>query len=713
MRSKMIALRAGAVIVGLALSLAAILGLLKVLSVSAGTNTWTPLGGPTITGGNVALALHPTISGTLYAVANTPGSEVTYFGHVGKVFKSSDGAATWTAIYTPDVKLQSLAVTGTLVYAGGWGYPGASSIYRSSDGGVSWEGVYTTSSSWNSVYALAINPAITCTIYAAGMEGATADPNAYDGMVYRSTDGGDNWTRTLTVTGRGRFLALAPNPFTSTILLASGLSNTGGFIYRSTDSGLNWTKVYTSPPGPGYMTSLAFHPLTPTLAYAVSGWPGMPRNLYRSEDAGLTWGKILSNTAGPCAFEPPNTIYVAEGWGQVRKSADGGDSWTDVGDSPGKVQSLAIDLAPAPHVLYAGLYERGVYTSSDGGTSWTEANKELVLPLMPSAIAVDPRRPNYLYTAGGYPGGFRSTDGGATWQQLQGVPSLYTFAIHPLTTSIVYAGGDCGRCATIYRSADSGVNWTGVYTPPAIAGSKAIRALAIDPLTPTAVYAGGVDMLSGVSAEGVIMRSADGGDNWTTVYTVTGYWQGCNILAINPLTTSIVYAAAEDCDYDSCMGSLYRTTDDGQNWTAVLTSTCFFRSLVIDRWHPNVVYVADEGYAVYKSIDGGDSWAIIRQAAHQPSDPPSGYLLAIDARAPTYLFLAGMGWVGRSSDGGSTWEDLNSGLAWSLNPTVLALDSSIPTQTLYLGANGVWVYSQRWPGSIMYLPLVMKGYPLS
>jgi len=72
-----------------------------------------------------------------------------------------------------------------------------------------------------------------------------------------------------------------------------------------------------------------------------------------------------------------------------------------------------------------------------------------------------------------------------------------------------------------------------------------------------------------------------------------------------------------------------------------------------------------------------------------------------------------MGWVGRSSDGGSTWEDLNSGLAWSLNPTVLALDSSIPTQTLYLGANGVWAYSQTWPGSIMYLPLVMKGYPLS
>jgi hypothetical protein len=46
-----------------------------------------------------------------------------------------------------------------------------------------------------------------------------------------------------------------------------------------------------------------------------------------------------------------------------------------------------------------------------------------------------------------------------------------------------------------------------------------------------------------------------------------------------------------------------------------------------------------------------------------------------------------------------------------VTPWDVALDGSIPTQALYLGANGVWAYSQRWPGSVAYLPFIVKGYP--
>jgi len=104
---------------------------------------------------------------------------------------------------------------------------------------------------------------------------------------------------------------------------------------------------------------------------------------------------------------------------------------------------------------------------------------------------------------------------------------------------------------------------------------------------------------------------------------------------------------------------------------------------------------------------------MILQSPQQKGDAPSGYPLALDPRVRTFLYLAGMGWVGRSGDGDSTWEDLSTGLPRSLNPTALALDSSIHTQTLYLGANGVWAYSQRWPGSIVYLPFLVKNYPPS
>lgn len=203
--------RAPAVI--LALGLAAMAGLVTVVSVSAGANVWTRLGGPNIIGGNVtALAVEPTTSGTAYAVVNPPGSESIYWGQVGKVFKTTDGGATWTPVHTPQVRLESLAVTGTEVYVAGWGSGGMSSIYRSDDGGASWSGVYTTTGSWNNFYALAIDPTDADNVYAAGMETTVADPYAYYGAVYSSTNGGVSWTQALTVPNSAYFYSLAVNP---------------------------------------------------------------------------------------------------------------------------------------------------------------------------------------------------------------------------------------------------------------------------------------------------------------------------------------------------------------------------------------------------------------------------------------------------------------------------------------------------------------------
>lgn len=699
--------RAPAVI--LALGLVAMAGLVTVVSVSAGANVWTRLGGPNITGGNVtALAVEPTTSGTAYAVVNPPGSESIYWGQVGKVFRTTNGGATWTPVYTPQVRLESLAVTGPDVYVAGWGHQGLSSIYHSDDAGASWNGVYTTTGSWNNFYALAIDPTDADNVYAAGMETTVADPYAYYGAVCHSDDGGVNWTQALTVPNSAYFYSLAVNPVTPTIILAGGWGGNAGCMYRTEDSGLNWTEVYTVP---GYhVFSLAFHPLTPTLAYAASGWPGGPMTLYRSENGGVDWTEVLSPTAGPFALEPPNTIYVAEASGDVWKSTDRGDHWDDVGDSPGDGECLAIDLGLDRHLLYAGLYDRGVHTATtDSPETWTEANNGIEISVIPRVIAVDPERPDYLYTAGGYPGCFRSTDAGASWHQLSDVPYLYSFAIHPVTTSIVYAGGDNDQGPSILRSSDSGVSWTGVYTSPDLDGrTLRIRALAIDPIAPTTIYAGAEDWTPLAPSEALILRSDSGGEveTWTEVYTRTSSWSGgFDVLAINPLSTSIVYAAHQDCTrQQECTGDLYRTTDSGQSWTLVLTSTLAIRSLAIDRWNPSIVYAANANYNVQKSTDGGDNWDVIVSCP-----PPCGDLLALDPRVPSYLYLAGMGWVGRSSDGGDTWENLNAGLPWSIYPTAFALDtsSSITTPTLYLGANGVWAYNPR---SALYLPLVLKGY---
>jgi len=118
------------------------------------------------------------------------------------------------------------------------------------------------------------------------MEGTSSDPYASDGVVYRSENSGTDWTRTLGVSGGACFYALAVNPLTPNIILASGASSKGGFIYRSEDNGLNWDQVLTTS---DYFTSLTFHPRTTSIVYALRGWPGYESNtLFRSQDGGDT-----------------------------------------------------------------------------------------------------------------------------------------------------------------------------------------------------------------------------------------------------------------------------------------------------------------------------------------------------------------------------------------------------------------------------------------
>ena len=104
-----------------------------------GDGMWTPLGGPTIAGGTVrALAVHPGIAGTLYAAAQSPGA---LWGLPSFLYKSSDGAAHWTAVYTTSDRVVSLATSGDLVYAGTYNRDEGRlqpAIYRSADGGLSW-----------------------------------------------------------------------------------------------------------------------------------------------------------------------------------------------------------------------------------------------------------------------------------------------------------------------------------------------------------------------------------------------------------------------------------------------------------------------------------------------------------------------------------------------------------------------------------------------
>src|SRR4249920_1035198 len=78
----------------------------------------------------------------------------------------------------------------------------------------------------------------------------------------------------------------------------------------------------------------------------------------------------------------PDTVYVGLAAGGVRKTTDGGRTWTNSGLAGEQVFSLAVSAADA--ALYAGTEPSALYRSDDGGETWRELQGLLELPSRPT-----------------------------------------------------------------------------------------------------------------------------------------------------------------------------------------------------------------------------------------------------------------------------------------------------------------------------------------
>ena len=123
-----------------------------------------------------------------------------------------------------------------------------------------------------------------------------------------------------------------------------------------------------------------------------------------------------------------------------------------------------------------------------------------------------------------------------------------------------------------------------------------------------------------------VFLSTDGGNTW--IHKDNGLPSGENVeirgLAVKPGDSNTVFAAGDLEDIGPFMGQfqatagiVYRTTDGGQNWSQVLSGGNLFKDIIIDPRNPNIVYVAsgffdrqqkDKLEGVYKSTDGGNTW---------------------------------------------------------------------------------------------------------
>lgn len=404
----------------------------------------------------------------------------------------------------------------------------------------------------------------------------------------------------------------------------------GDGFYRSTDGGENWTRT-GGLDSTEHISKVVLDPANPGVIYVAA--PGAlwgnskHRGLYKSTDGGKTFEKILfiSDKAG-CAdvvLDPkdPNIVYATTwefrrqpysfnsgGEGSAMwKSNDGGKTWKELKSGlPAKpFGRIALALSPSePNKLLAIVESSntGLYISSDGGENWKQQSSPLNVVARPfyfSTLVVDPFDSKRVYRPA-YSFSF-SDDGGYSFSQASGegaVPHAdhHALWVNPKNTNHLYLGTDGG----VYMSLDRGSTWTYLQNLPV----GQFYHVAVDMKTPYRVYGGLQDNGSWTgpsSAPGGVKNS-----DWIDLYGGDGFW-----VTPDASDPDIVYAESQGGDVNRIdMRNLKSISvrpqasagDDKLRWnwnTPIVTGTANKKNLYVGAQY------------LYRSTDQGRSWSKI------------------------------------------------------------------------------------------------------
>ena len=662
-----------------------------------------------------ALAMRPDNAEVIWAATNKG------------LYKSVNAAERWVAkssgltgyggLVVEDVAISH--AQPNLMYAGTWG----SGVYKSTDGGETWiasnnglpgrsssppvsalvseaapavpalgsspdaaqrsaEGFALSASpglAWTPVRRLAVNPYNDQYVYAA----------VWNHGVYRTTDGGQTWTDSLT---DGAAYAVVIDPVSSNVLYAS-LADLG--IYKSTNHGVDWVLVnadLTTAIG------LAIDPQKTSTVYAAD----RGRGVFKSGNGGMAWDAMNEGFEGDLALRclavsrsAPNRVYAGSDlW--LYRSDNGGENWTLTAPTfPSYFIDDILVHPTLPDVVYLASDPTGgggVFKSTDGGSQLAVKTSGLLNTIV-YAIRGDPSNPRTVY-AGTWGGGvFKSVDGGLTWAASNGTGDdilwlsyVYDLGISPAMPKVLYAGtayDDEG----VFKSSDGGASW--VEMSNGLPGDdRDIFAVAVDPGNYGRLYVG---------TENNVFRSENGAGDWQAT---TGIPDDTQVLAlgIDPRAYSVVYAGT----YGK---GVYKSGDYGASWQPVNSGlgSLYVYHVLPDPQVANRVYAATAN-RVYRSDNGGGSWTL------SAAGLPMVAIRALDALPSTGMFAGthNQG-VYRAGADGRSWSTLNSGLGSLQIRAIGAVSGDEPT--IYAGTEGlgIWNYALK-QGTRVYLPIVLQQY---
>ena len=691
--------------------------------------------------------LGPFRAGWAMCGTGVPGqSDTFYFGAAdGGLWRSRDAGRTWQGLFQHELSASIGAVAvapsrpatlyvGTGQVSSRYDATAGTGVYRSDDAGETWRPAGLTDS--QHVGRISVDPRDPERLVVAAL-GHVFGPSAERG-VFRSTDGGRSWQRTLFVDEWTGAVDLARDPAEPDVLYASTWGarqfpwlayfrpqvGPGSGIHKSTDGGATWVRLARGlPEGPLGRIGLAVAPSRPARVYASVDGPAGSGGLFRSDDAGATWqhvnpDRVLgSSYFGRVAVDPRDaeTVFVMDR--SVRRSTDGGRSFEIWRGAPGGDDFHFMWISPEDTRRMLLAADQGTIVSVNGGESWSSWYNQPTGQFY--RLGIDARFPYRVLSAqqdsGSVSIASRSDYGQLTFRDWHpvGADERDQPLADPRDPDTVFAtglGGHVSRWDGRTGRSENVSPWpVGSYgrRPDGLKYRYTwIAPLAFSPLPPHALYA----------AAQMVLRTTDQGHTWqelgpdltgavpgatgcdadVTLANATACGYGVVFaLAPSPVDAKVLWAGTDN-------GRVQVTFDGGSTWQERtppgLGDWSKVASLEASPHDPQAAWAAVDRHRlddfapyVYRTSDGGRSWS--RVDAGLPTD---AYVNVVreDPVTAGLLYAGTRRGVFVSCDGGRSWAPLQQGL-----PTTGVNDLKVQGDDLAAATQGrgLWVLDDVSP----------------
>ena len=418
--------------------------------------------------------------------------------------QSRDGGFTWKAKnngitarvgFTGDaIPIFSLTIdpnNPNTLWAGTQGMRG---VFKSVDGGETWvemdNGILEKPNM--EIRGFSVDPSDSNIVYCGGNYMVEPTHNVQRGIIYKTTDGGQNWKLIHSPQALVRWIIVDPTDHN--ILYAS----TGIFdrfavkaegVLKSYDGGQTWEQINTGLTNL-VVGALAMHPTDPLTLLAGTGIDAFEANepgevyggVFKTTDGGKTWRQVdpfqdkrrddIQFTAVAFAPSNPDIVYADTG-NTFMRSENGGETWRVyyVGPDSGasgmenRGRPIALTIHPKdPNLLYMNAYSGGVFMSQNGGHTWRDASKGTSGSQVWD-LAVQSAHPHFVLV-GAKNGMYVTMDGGENWEgriSTDGVNNALAVASDPTNDYTFLLGDEID--GTILKTRDAGMRWYRVLGP--------------------------------------------------------------------------------------------------------------------------------------------------------------------------------------------------------------------------------------------------------